>query len=95
MTVRVHSEVSKAIDFLTKERNKTKADLIRELMSKAVREEQLKIYLEKYRDKEITLRTLAKNMGLPLWKAYELASTAELPYSKADLQRDLKLAAEA
>lgn len=95
ITVRVQENVSRAIDFLAKESNKTRADLMRELMSKAVGEEEIKSYLEKYQKKEMTLRRLAKSLGLPLWKAYELAAKAEFPYSRADLQRDLKLIGEA
>ena len=95
ITVRVQDKVSKAIDFLTKEKKKTKADLIRELMSKAVEEEELNTYVKKYQNKQITLRKFAKKLNIPLWKAYELASKAEFPYSKADLQRDLKLIEEA
>jgi len=91
ITVRVQDKVSKAIDFLSKEKKKTKADLIRELMNKAVEEEETNAYLKKYQNKEITLRKFAKKLNLPVWKAYEIASTVEFPYSKADLQRDLKL----
>ncbi len=94
ITVRVQDKVAKAIAFLTKEKNKTKADLIRELMSKAVEQEEAKVYLQKYQNKEITLRKLARNLDLPLWKAYELAAKTESPYSRADLQRDLKLIGE-
>lgn len=95
ITVRVHDKVAMAIDFLTKEKNKTKADLIRELMSKAVEEEELNVYLKKYQNKELTLRALAAKLGMPLWKAYELAAEQQHPYSKADLRRDLKLTEDA
>ena len=95
ITVRVQDKVSKAIDFLTKEKKKTKADLIREIMNKAVEEEEINTYLKKYQNKEMTLRKLAKKLNLPLWKAYELAAKVEFPYSRADLQRDLKLIEEA
>ena len=95
ITVRVQDKVSKAIDFLTKEKKKTKADLIRELMSKAVEKEELNIYLKKYQNKEMTLRKLAKKLNLPLWKAYDLAAAVEFPYTKSDIQRDLKLVEEA
>ena len=77
---------------MTKEKNKTRADLIRELMSKAVEAEKLKVYLEKYQNKEISMRKLAEMLDLPFWKAYELVTAkTEFQYSKADLQRDLGL----
>lgn len=91
LTIRVQDNITKAIDMLTKERNKTKADVVRELMNKVVKEEEEKLYLEKYAKKEISLRTLAKRLNVSLWKAYELASKVEFPYGKEDLQRDLKL----
>lgn len=94
ITVRVQDKISKAINLLIKEKNKTKADLIRDIMSKAVEEEELNLYLKKYQNKEITLRNLAKKLNLPLWKAYELVSRIEFPYSKSDLQRDLKIIGE-
>ena len=91
ITVRVHDKIRKSIDFLTKEKNKTKADLIRELMGKAVEEEELNIYLKKYQNKELTLRMFAKKLDLPLWRAWEIISQVEFPYSKSDLQRDLRI----
>ena len=96
ITVRVQDNIAKAVEFLTKEKKKTKADVIRELIGQAIEEEQLKIYLQKYTNKEISIRKLAEKLGLPYWKAYELVTTkTELPYSDADLQRDLKLLEEA
>ena len=91
LTIRVHNNTTKAIDRLTKERNKTKADVVRELIDKAVKKEEENLYLEKYAKREISLRTLAKMLNVSLWKAYELASKVEFPYGKEDLQRDLKL----
>jgi len=91
LTIRVQDNITKSIDLLTKERNKTKADVVRELMNKAVKEEEEKLYLKKYANKEISLRTLAKKLNISLWKAHELASKVDFPYGKEDLQRDLKL----
>ncbi len=96
ITVRVQDRVAEAVEFLTREKRKTKADIIRELMGRAVEEEQLKVYLQKYQNKELSLRKLAEKLDLPYWKAYELVSSkTEFPYSKTDLQRDLKLLEEA
>lgn len=91
LTIRVQDNITKAIDRLTKERNKTRADVVRELMNKAVKEEEEELYLKKYAKKEISLRTLAKRLNVSLWKAYELTSKVDFPYGKEDLQRDLKL----
>lgn len=91
LTIRVQDNITKAIERLTKEKGKTRADVVRELMDKAVKREEEKLYLGKYAKREISLRTLAKRLNVSLWKAYELASKVEFPYGKGDLQRDLKL----
>ena len=51
----------------------------------------LRKQLDLWRKKKITLRTLAKNLGISIWEAQELIIAVEHPYSRADLQRDLKL----
>lgn len=94
LTIRVQDYVTKTIDMLTKEKHKTRADIVRELILKAVKEEEINFYLEKFRKKEITLRTLAKKLKIPLWNAYELTSKVEFPYGREDIERDLKLIQE-
>lgn len=91
VTIRVQENIAKGVAQLAKEMNKSRAEVIRELMNKAVQEEQLQLLLKKYENKEMTLRTLAKKLGLPLWKAHDLLAKIAFPYGKGDLQRDLRL----
>ena len=91
LTIRIQDNVKKAIERITKERNKTQADVVREIIDRAVRKEEESLYLEKYAKREISLRVLAKLLNIPFWKAYELSSKVEFPYGREDLQRDLKL----
>lgn len=91
LTIRVQDNITKAIDRLTKEGGKTRADVVRELIDKAVKKEEEELYLNKYANREISLRTLAKRLNISFWKAYELSSRVDFPYKKEDLQRDLKL----
>lgn len=90
-TIRVQENIAKQIAYLSKEENKPQAELIRELMNTAVKEKQLQVLLEKYEKKELTLRTLAKKLNIPLWKAQEFLGRITFPYGKEDLQRDLRL----
>ena len=91
LTIRVQDNITKAIDRITKTSNKTKADVVRELIDKAVKREEEELYLDQYSKRDISLRTLAKKLNISLWKAHELASKVEFPYSKEDLQRDMKI----
>ncbi|MBI5002467.1 hypothetical protein HZC31_03720 [Candidatus Woesearchaeota archaeon] len=90
-TIRVQESVAKQIWFLSKELQKPQAEVIRELMSKAVKEERLQLLLKKYEEKEITLRTLAKELDIPLWKVQDLLQRITFPYGLEDVQRDLQI----
>ncbi len=91
LTIRIQEHVAKQLSHLARDMKKPQAEVVRELMNKAVKEEHLQQLLKKYAQKEITLRTLAKEAELSLWKAQELLSRVEFPYGKEDLQRDLKI----
>ena len=57
---------------LSSEKNKSKSEVVRELLTKAVDEEKRAYWLDKYGRREVTLRKLAKELNLPLWKVIEL-----------------------
>ncbi len=94
ITIRVQEQVAKQLSSLVKALKKPQAEVVRELIGKAVREEHIQQLLQKYKQKEITLRTFAKEAQLPLWKVYELTSKVNLPYGKDDLQQDLRMLEE-
>lgn len=91
LTIRIHEQIARALAHLAKEMNRTQAEVVRELMNKAVKEEHVNLLLKKYENKELTLRSLAAELDIPLWKAYDLLAQVSFPYGKEDLQRDLKL----
>ncbi len=46
-------------------------------------------WLRKYKNRKVSLRTVAKELGLPLWKVLDIVGQYQ-PYGIADLKRDLK-----
>jgi antitoxin component of RelBE/YafQ-DinJ toxin-antitoxin module len=91
LTIRIQEQVAKQLLRLAKEMKKPQAEVVRTLMNKAVQEEHLHFLLRKYEQKQITLRGLAKELGLPLWKVHDLLRSISFPYKQEDLQRDLQL----
>ncbi len=94
LTIRIQEEVAKELTHLAKEMKKTQAEVVRELMNKAVKNEHLHLLLKKYENKEITLRTLASELKIPLWKAHDLLENITFPYKKEDIYQDLRLIEE-
>ena len=91
LTIRIQEEVAKELAHLAKDMKKTRAEVVRELMNKAVKTEHLNLLLQKYEKREITLRTLAAELNIPLWKAQDLLTTVSFPYGQKDIQQDLRI----
>lgn len=89
VTVRLNDKISGFVNILSNDTNKSKSEVVRELLTKAVAEEKISYWLKKYGRREVSLRTVAKELNLPLWKILEMVGEYQ-PYSIADVQRDLK-----
>lgn len=89
VTVRLNDRISGFVDVLSEATNKSKSEIVRELLTKAVTEEKISYWLKKYENREVSLRTIAKELGLPLWKILDMVGEHQ-PYGHADLQRELK-----
>ncbi len=95
MTIRIQEETARGISHLAKETKRPRAEMVRELMNKAVKAEHVNVLLKRYQYKEITLRTLAADLVIPLWKAEELVQQVSFPYTRDDQQQDLRLLEDA
>lgn len=93
VTVRLNDRISGFVDLMSQDANKSKSEVVRELLSKAVNEEKRSYWLKKYKNREVTLRTVARELGVPLWKVLEIVGENQ-PYELSDLQRDLKAIGE-
>ena len=93
VTVRLNDSISGFVDVLSGATNKSKSEVVRELLTKAVSEEKTSFWLKRYKKREITLRRVAKELGVPLWKVLELVGENQ-PYELSDLQRDLRAIGE-
>ena len=93
VTVRLNDRISGFVDVLSGTTNKSKSEVVRELLTKAVSEEKTSFWLKKYKTREVTLRKVAKELGVPLWKVLEIVGENQ-PYELSDLQRDLRAIGE-
>ena len=89
VTVRLNDKISGFVELLSRDANKSRSEIVRELLTKAASEEKTNYWLKKYKNREVSLRTVAKELGLPLWKVLDLVGENQ-PYGLADLQRDLR-----
>ncbi len=93
VTVRLNDNISGFVDILSGATNKSRSEVVRELLTKAVSEEKTAYWLKRYKGREVTLRTVAKELNVPLWKVLEIVGENQ-PYEMSDLQRDLKAIGE-
>lgn len=89
VTVRLNDSLTGFVELIGKGTNKSKSEIVRELLTKAVAEEKMQYWLKKYENREVSLRTIAKELGLPLWKVLDLVGEHQ-PFNLTDLQRGLK-----
>ena len=88
MTVRLNDRISGFVDLLSTDTGKSKSEVVRELLTRATTEERKAFWLRKYRNREVTLRKVAKELGMPLWKVMDVVGETH-SYDASDLQRDL------
>ncbi|MBI2550076.1 ribbon-helix-helix protein, CopG family [Candidatus Woesearchaeota archaeon] len=93
VTVRLNDKISGFVELLSRDTNKSRSEVVRELLTKAASEEKTNYWLKKYKNREVTLRKVAKELGVPLWKVLEIVGENQ-PYELSDLQRDLRAIGE-
>ncbi len=89
VTVRLNDNISGFVNVLSCATNRSKSEVVRELLSRAVNEEKATYWLKKYGKREITMRRVARELGIPLWKVVEMVGENQ-PYTMADLQSDFR-----
>lgn len=92
ITTRVPDEVYRDIKRIEEEEKTERAEVIRRLLSDAIKRWKLKKALDTLRESRATLRTAAKSAGLTYIEMLDAAETAGIPidYTLSDLTLDLK-----
>jgi Arc/MetJ-type ribon-helix-helix transcriptional regulator len=89
VTVRLNDRVSGFVDLLSSDTGKSRSEVVRELLTKATSDEKNAYWMRKYRNREVTLRKVAKELGVPLWKVMDIVKDSH-GYDASDFERDLK-----
>jgi predicted HTH domain antitoxin len=91
VTARVPEELFRDIVEIERQEKAERAEVIRKLLDRAVREWKLKRSLEMLREGKTTFRTAAKMAGLTYVEMLDEVERAGIPirYSMAELQADL------
>jgi len=91
VTARVPEELFRDIVEIERQEKAERAEVIRKLLDRAVREWKLKRSLEMLREGKTTFRTAAKMAGLTYVEMFDEVERAGIPirYSMAELQADL------
>jgi len=94
ITTRVPDEVYRDIKRIEEEERTGRAEVIRRLLSDAIKRWKLKKALDTLRESRATLRTAAKSADLTYIEMLDAAETAGIPidYTLSDLRLDLKTA---
>ena len=87
---RVPEEIMKDIEFVAHEEKTDKSKVVRELLSEAVKNKVVKLALEKYAQKKISLGRAAELAKMPLSDFMKTASEKKIPvnYSIESLRED-------
>jgi len=93
ITTRVPNDIYQDIKRIEEEEKTERAEVIRRLLSDAIKRWKLKKALDMLREGKVTLRTAAKFAGLTYIDMLDEAEVAGIPinYSLADLRIDLEV----
>ncbi|RLE64773.1 MAG: hypothetical protein DRJ47_06820 [Thermoprotei archaeon] len=94
LSVRVPKEVRKGLEELAKLEGRDKAEIVREILIKGVKEKRVETALRLYREGKVTLWKAAELAGLSLWEMIEELEKrgVELQYGLEELEEDLRAA---
>lgn len=90
---RVPETIVRDIKYLAEQEKTGKSQVIRELLSYAVKKKLVDLALEKYSEREVSLGRAAELARLPLADFMKIAAERNIPinYSISSLERDFKL----
>jgi len=92
LTARLPDELNEELDRISEEESIDKSAVTRKMLEKAVKEHKVDKALEKYEEKEVSMRKAAKLADLNLWQFIEKMKEEGVRqhYSEEDLEEDLK-----
>ncbi len=96
LSVRIPREVKKELEELAKLENRNKAEIVREILIKGIREMRIEAALKLYREGRATLWKTAELAGLSLWEIIEELRKrgVELQYGYRELEEDLRASSD-
>lgn len=91
ISIRLSKELNKKLEKLAKTQDEDKSSIIRELLHRAVKEKEIELAIEAYKNGQISLWKAAQKAGVSLWKMTDIIKTRkiEINYSEKDLEEDL------
>lgn len=92
LTARVPEKLNEELDRISDEEGIDKSSLTRKMLEKAVKKHRVDKALEKYRDREVTMRKAAEIADLNLWQFIEEMKDEGLRqhYNEEDLEEDIR-----
>ncbi|MGQ4915600.1 MAG: UPF0175 family protein [Candidatus Asgardarchaeia archaeon] len=91
ITTRVPKKIADAIKYLSEEKKSDKAAVLRQLIEKGLREELIKLAIEKLKNKEVSIWKAAEIADLSLWEFIdELRKRKITLYDDEDLKKDIE-----
>lgn len=94
ISVRLESNILKDLDKVENKWQTDRSEVIRRLLTNAVKNWKIKDALERLKERKITISEAAKDAEVSLWEMIDLAKHENIDwieYNKEDLKRDLKL----
>ena len=92
VVARVSKEIKKDIEFFAKQEQTDKSNIIRGLLTSAVKQKRLEYALNEYSRRNVSLGKAAELAKIPISNFMEEAAKRHIPinYTKEDLRRDFK-----
>lgn len=92
ITTRVKERYLKDLEKIEEEEQADRAEVVRRLLAKAIKDWKIKKALELLKDHKVTVRKAAEIAGVTYAEMLELASEAEINigYTESELKKDLK-----
>ncbi len=91
ITARIEDKCFEDLEMIEKEEQTERAEIMRKLLAKAIKDWKIKKSLELLKERKVTFRRAAKLAGVSYVEMMDLASKADIDigYSLKDLRKDL------